>query len=130
MEPGAVTGFVETSGLTADGVVVASAAPATAITATQTGDVRRWLGECRSILLSPPGRKKRAQSPTPSIGGRMAVLRSRDDKVIAGICGGIAKSLGWNPTSVRVLYVLVSVLSAGFPGMLVYVILWIVMPKE
>ena len=60
----------------------------------------------------------------------MAVLRSRDDKVIAGICGGIAKSLGWNPTSVRVLYVLVSVLSAGFPGMLVYVILWIVMPKE
>lgn len=60
----------------------------------------------------------------------MAVLRSRDDKVIAGICGGIAKSLGWNPTAVRVLYVLVSVLSAGFPGMLVYVILWIVMPKE
>ena len=60
----------------------------------------------------------------------MPLLRSRDDKMIAGICGGIAKSLGWSSRSVRVLYVLVSVLSAAFPGILVYVILWIVMPKE
>jgi phage shock protein C len=60
----------------------------------------------------------------------MALTRSREDKMIAGICGGIAKSLGWSSTSVRVLYVLVSVLSAAFPGILVYVILWIVMPKE
>jgi len=60
----------------------------------------------------------------------MALTRSREDKMIAGICGGIAKSLGWSSTSVRVLYVLVSILSAAFPGILVYVILWIVMPKE
>lgn len=60
----------------------------------------------------------------------MALLRSRDDKIIAGVCGGIAKSLGWSSTAVRILYVLVSVLSAGFPGILVYIILWIVMPKE
>ena len=60
----------------------------------------------------------------------MALTRSRQDKMIAGICGGIAKSLGWSSTSVRVLYVLVSVLSAAFPRILVYVILWIVMPKE
>ena len=37
----------------------------------------------------------------------MALTRSREDKMIAGICGGIAKSLGWSSTSVRVLYVLV-----------------------
>ena len=60
----------------------------------------------------------------------MAVLRSRDDKVIAGVCGGIARSLGWSSTAVRILYVLVSILSAAFPGILVYIILWVVMPEE
>ena len=60
----------------------------------------------------------------------MAVLRSRHDKVIAGVCGGLARSLGWNSTAVRILYVLVSIASAAFPGILVYVILWIVMPLE
>lgn len=59
----------------------------------------------------------------------MALLRSRQHKIIAGVCGGIADSLGWSPTVVRALYVLASVLSAGFPGALVYVILWIIMPK-
>jgi phage shock protein C len=56
-------------------------------------------------------------------------LRKSKDKVIAGVCGGIADWLGWDPTLVRVLYVLVSIFSAAFPGILVYVILWIVMPK-
>ncbi len=59
----------------------------------------------------------------------MALLRSRHHKIIAGVCGGIADSLGWSPTVVRVVYVLGSVLSAGFPGILVYVILWFIMPK-
>jgi phage shock protein PspC (stress-responsive transcriptional regulator) len=59
----------------------------------------------------------------------MALLRSKKNRVIAGVCGGIADSLGWDPTLVRVLYVVVSLLSAAFPGILVYVILWIVMPE-
>jgi phage shock protein C len=59
----------------------------------------------------------------------MALVRSRRHRMIAGVCGGLAESLGWNPTLVRILYVLVSVLSAAFPGILVYVVLWIVMPK-
>jgi phage shock protein PspC (stress-responsive transcriptional regulator) len=50
--------------------------------------------------------------------------------MIAGVCGGIAKSAGWDPTLVRVLYVVISILSAAFPGLLVYFVLWIVMPKE
>ena len=49
--------------------------------------------------------------------------------MIAGVCAGIAEWLGWDVTLVRVLYVLVSILSAAFPGTLVYIILWIVMPK-
>ena len=55
--------------------------------------------------------------------------RSRRSRMIAGVCGGLAEWLGWDPTLVRVLYVVVSILSAAFPGLLVYVILWIVMPE-
>jgi len=42
----------------------------------------------------------------------------------------MAASLGWTPTRVRIIYVLVSVLSAAFPGVLVYLILWILVPKK
>jgi phage shock protein PspC (stress-responsive transcriptional regulator) len=56
--------------------------------------------------------------------------RSVSDRMIAGVCGGIARWLGWDPTLVRVLYVVVSVLSAAFPGILVYLLLWVVMPEE
>ncbi len=41
--------------------------------------------------------------------------RSRRHRMIAGVCGGIAAWLGWDPTAVRILYVLVSILSAAFP---------------
>jgi phage shock protein C len=41
--------------------------------------------------------------------------------MIAGVCGGLAEWLGWHPTVVHVLYVLVSILSAAFPDMLVFV---------
>jgi len=50
--------------------------------------------------------------------------------MIAGICGGLAEWLGWSVTWVRVLYVLVSLVSAAFPGMLAYLILWVVIPKR
>jgi phage shock protein PspC (stress-responsive transcriptional regulator) len=56
------------------------------------------------------------------------LCRSRD-RIIAGVCGGIAEWLGWDPTLVRILYVAISILSAGFPGTLVYIALWIVMPE-
>lgn len=59
----------------------------------------------------------------------MPLYRSRKNSMIAGVCGGLAEWLGWDATLVRALYVLVSVLSVAFPGILVYVILWIVMPK-
>ena len=59
----------------------------------------------------------------------MPLHRSRKHKMIAGVCGGIAEWVGWDPTVVRILYVLVSVLSAAFPGMIAYVVLWLLMPK-
>ena len=56
--------------------------------------------------------------------------RSRRHRMIAGVCGGLAQWLGWDPTLVRILYVVVSVLSAAFPGILVYLVLWVLMPRE
>jgi phage shock protein C len=54
---------------------------------------------------------------------------SRRNRKIAGVCGGLAEWLGWDATVVRVLYVLVSIFSAAFPGILVYLILWLVVPR-
>lgn len=56
--------------------------------------------------------------------------RSLNDRMLAGVLGGIAHRFGWSPNLLRVLYVAVSVLSAGFPGILVYLILWLLIPNE
>jgi phage shock protein PspC (stress-responsive transcriptional regulator) len=50
--------------------------------------------------------------------------------MIAGVCAGLAHHFGLDVSLMRVLYVLVSILSVAFPGILVYVILWIVIPEE
>ena len=55
--------------------------------------------------------------------------RSRSDKMIAGVIGGLARYFGFDPTMARVLYVILSVISVAFPGVLVYIILWVVMPE-
>ena len=60
----------------------------------------------------------------------MPLYRSSRHKVIAGVCGGLADWLGWDPTVVRIAYVILSIVSVGFPGTIAYIILWIVMPKE
>jgi len=56
--------------------------------------------------------------------------RSNKEKMIAGVCGGIAEYFDADPTMVRIIYVIVSILSVAFPGLLVYIILWIVMPQS
>ncbi len=57
-------------------------------------------------------------------------LKRSRNRVIGGVCGGIAENLNWDPGQVRLAYVLISILSAGFPGTLVYLILWIALPEE
>ena len=57
------------------------------------------------------------------------LTRSRD-KMIAGVCAGIAEYFGWDVTLFRVVYVIVSIISAAFPGILVYLVLWVVMPRN
>jgi phage shock protein C len=56
--------------------------------------------------------------------------RSTKNRMIAGVCGGIAEHLGMDPTLVRVLYVLVSFFSVAFPGIIVYIILALVIPPD
>ncbi|MFT4255795.1 MAG: PspC domain-containing protein [Pseudoxanthomonas sp.] len=56
--------------------------------------------------------------------------RSLNDRMIAGVMGGIAHRWGWNPTLLRIVFVVVSLASAAFPGILVYLILWLLMPNE
>ena len=53
-----------------------------------------------------------------------------NDRIIAGVCCGIAEQLGWSANRVRLAYVILSILSAAFPGTLVYLVLWFLMPER
>ncbi len=59
-----------------------------------------------------------------------ARLTRSNEKVIAGVCAGIAEYFDLDVTLVRIAYILVSIFSAAFPGILVYIILWFVMPPK
>ena len=52
------------------------------------------------------------------------------NRQLAGVCGGIAEYFDIDPTAVRIGYVLLSILSVGFPGMLVYFVLWLLIPQR
>ncbi|MCB9853713.1 MAG: PspC domain-containing protein [Phycisphaerales bacterium] len=56
--------------------------------------------------------------------------RSRHNRMIAGVVGGMSEYLGIDPTLGRVLYVVASIMSAAFPGILVYIICMFVIPEE
>ena len=55
-------------------------------------------------------------------------LKRSNDRMIAGVCGGIAEWLGWKADRVRLAYVIVSILSIAFPGIIIYLLLWLLMP--
>lgn len=55
--------------------------------------------------------------------------RSKNNRILAGVMGGIAEYVGWSPFWVRILFVVISSLSAAVPGILIYIVLWFVMPK-
>lgn len=57
------------------------------------------------------------------------LTRSTTDKWLAGVCGGIAEYFGWDVSILRIVYVVLTTCTA-FCGVLVYILLWICMPKE
>jgi phage shock protein C len=61
---------------------------------------------------------------------RAPLRRSRDDRMIAGVVGGLAHYFNIDPTLARAGFVVISILSAAFPGLLVYLILWALVPQE
>lgn len=54
-------------------------------------------------------------------------LRRSGNKMIAGVCSGIAEYFGWDPTLVRIGYALLTIFTA-FAGIFIYLILWLIMP--
>ena len=57
-------------------------------------------------------------------------LTRSDDRLLGGVCAGIAEYFDLDPTLVRIAYLVLSIISIGFPGALVYIILWIVIPPK
>ncbi len=58
------------------------------------------------------------------------LTRTRQDRMLAGVCGGLAKYLFVDPTVVRLVFALATFFTVVFPGILIYLIMWIVVPKE
>ncbi|MFW0792663.1 PspC domain-containing protein [Gordonia sp. CPCC 205515] len=65
---------------------------------------------------------------TTPVPATQRLMRSRDDRWIGGVCGGIAERYGWDATLIRVLFV-ASILLPG-PQVLLYLILWVIIPRE
>ena len=77
-------------------------------------------------IANLPGNNKQ-QSGT--IEGMKRLYRSKTDRKIAGVCGGIAEYFDIDPTVVRVIFVLL-LLPGGLPGFLPYLVLWIIVPEK
>ena len=56
------------------------------------------------------------------------LYRSRTDRKLAGVCGGLAQYLNTDPTLIRVLFVVLALL--GGPGLVIYLLMWILVPEE
>lgn len=57
------------------------------------------------------------------------LYRSKANRKLAGVCGGLGEYFGFDPTLARVIFILLA-LPGGLPGVLPYILLWIVIPEE
>lgn len=60
----------------------------------------------------------------------MKKLYRSSDRKLAGVCGGIAEYLEVDPTVVRILYLILTLFTVAFPGTLLYIILWALIPDR
>ena len=58
------------------------------------------------------------------------LARSKDDRMLAGVAGGLAQYLDIDPVLVRLIFVIIALFGGGFIGLLIYIVLWIVMPEQ
>jgi len=64
------------------------------------------------------------------MGKSTGVTRDKHNSMIGGVCAGLARHFGWSINGTRIVYVLASVVSAAFPGILVYLVLWLLLPES
>lgn len=57
------------------------------------------------------------------------LTRSRSDRMLAGVCGGLAQFFGLDTSLVRIAYAILTIFTA-FAGVLVYILMWIIIPEE
>ena len=102
------------------------------VTDTDTGtDVGGETGTCVEAYQTVPAPGETAPDAKGACSmSNNPLVRSPQNRLLGGVCGGIAQWLGWDATAVRILYVVVSVVSAAFPGVIVYLALWLLMPAE
>jgi phage shock protein C len=83
-----------------------------------TDDAPRWLCYTQRINF----RRQIMNTPTNRL------YRSQTDRMVAGVCGGLAKYFNVDPTVIRLIFVVLAL--AGGPGLLLYIILWLITPIE
>lgn len=90
------------------------------------GEIRSCFLQDAIVTIHAPFRKRTISMATET----RTLSRSRDDRVLAGVMGGIARRFGWNSTLTRILFVIISIASAAFPGIIVYLALWLLLPQD
>lgn len=58
------------------------------------------------------------------------LFRSKSNRVIAGVCGGIGEYSGIDPVVIRLIWLLLTVFTGFFPGILAYIIAWLIIPEK
>lgn len=56
------------------------------------------------------------------------IRRDSENNIFAGVLSGIAKQFNWNTTLLRIIWVILTL--TPFPGLILYLLLWIIIPKE
>jgi phage shock protein C len=68
-------------------------------------------------------------APMSDYNGRKVLVRTRDGRIIAGVCSGLAEYFGIDVTVIRVVVAVLTVFTGGF-GALAYLAAWVVIPEE
>ncbi|MDG6256103.1 MAG: PspC domain-containing protein [Methanomicrobiaceae archaeon] len=58
------------------------------------------------------------------------LVRSKSDRMLAGVCGGIGEYFDVDSNIVRVIWIVITVLSGFFPGILIYILVWLIVPEN
>lgn len=85
---------------------------------------------CSEMAAELPDHSRLATQRGAMVDARKPLRRSRTDRMIAGVVAGLADYFGMDVTLARVIFVVVSIVSVAFPGMIVYLLMWLLIPEE